>query len=107
MARYVEIYREALLNDNRMCLVGMMSAELDDLPTEVRQEVENFFAMNIDWLTRVLTLAQPDADENALADQALAILAAIEGAQLIARGRQDLAAYDRAIAAYRVAGLIP
>ena len=107
MARYVEIYREALVNDNRMCLVGMMSAELDDLPTEVRQEVEKFFAMNIAWLVRVLTLARPDADEKALADRALAILAAIEGAQLIARGRQDLAAYDRAIAAYRVAGLMP
>ena len=43
------------------------------------------------------------------ADQkhALAIFAAIEGAQLVARGRGDITAYDQAIEAYRAAGLIP
>src|SRR5260221_14652793 len=35
MDRYTEIFRSALANDNRMCLCGIMSAELDDLPAEV------------------------------------------------------------------------
>jgi TetR/AcrR family transcriptional repressor of nem operon len=39
--------------------------------------------------------------------RALAIFFAIGGAQLIARGRGDLAACGRTIEAYRAAGLIP
>lgn len=35
LARYTEIFRSALANDNRMCLCGIMSAELDDLLAEV------------------------------------------------------------------------
>ncbi len=32
---YTKIFRSALANDNRMCLCGIMSAELDDLLAEV------------------------------------------------------------------------
>lgn len=106
-ARYVEVFRAALLNDNRMCLVGMMSAELDELPMEVRKEVDAFAAMNIAWLTRLLNLAKPDAAAQIQRDQALAIFSAIEGAQLVARGCKDIAMFDRAVAAYRAAGLLP
>jgi TetR/AcrR family transcriptional repressor of nem operon len=38
---------------------------------------------------------------------ALAIFAAIEGAQLVARGRGDIAVFDQTIEAYRRAGLMP
>src|SRR3954463_16270470 len=34
--RYTDIFRSALVNDNRMCLCGIMAAEHDDLPAEVR-----------------------------------------------------------------------
>ena len=37
----------------------------------------------------------------------MAIFAAIEGAQLVARGGQDIGIYDRTIRAYRSTGLIP
>jgi TetR/AcrR family transcriptional repressor of nem operon len=37
----------------------------------------------------------------------MAIFAGIEGAQLVARGCQDIAIYDRTIRAYRTTGLIP
>jgi TetR/AcrR family transcriptional repressor of nem operon len=40
-------------------------------------------------------------------NQALAIFAAIEGAQLVATGRGDIAMFGRAVTAYRPAGLIP
>ncbi|GAB4067834.1 TetR/AcrR family transcriptional regulator [Ancylobacter sonchi] len=105
--RYAEIFRSALANDNRMCLCGIMSAELDDLPNEVRTEVEKFAEMNVGWLTKVLSRATPAADGQDLKDQAMAIFAAIEGAQLVARGCQDISIYDRTIRAYRKTGLIP
>jgi len=107
MDRYAEVFRAALANDNRMCLCGIMSAELDDLPPEVRSEVDNFAAMNVAWLARVLKLANPDAAEHVLNERAMAIFAAIEGAQLIARGCRDIAIYDRTVRAYRKTGLIP
>lgn len=105
--RYTGIFRSALANDDRMRLCGIMSAELDDLPIEVRAEVDRFAAMNVDWLARVLARAKPLASEQDLQEQAMAIFAAIEGAQLVARGCRDIGVHDRTIRAYRSTGLIP
>ncbi|MGR9298449.1 TetR/AcrR family transcriptional regulator (plasmid) [Rhizobium leguminosarum] len=107
MDRYTEIFRSALANDNRMCLCGIMSAELDDLPTEVRTEVDKFAAMNVGWLSKVLSRAKPSASDQDLQEHAMAIFAAIEGAQLVARGCQDIGIYDRTIRAYRATDLFP
>uniref|UniRef100_B0SW13 Transcriptional regulator, TetR family n=1 Tax=Caulobacter sp. (strain K31) TaxID=366602 RepID=B0SW13_CAUSK len=96
--RYIAVFRGALLNDNRMCLYGIMAAEYGDLPPEVRAAVDGFSAANVRWLMQVL-----GADEA----RALAVFAAIEGAQLVARGRGDIAVFDQMIAAYRAAGLTP
>jgi TetR/AcrR family transcriptional repressor of nem operon len=107
---YAAIFRAALVNDNRMCLVGLMSAEYDDLPDEVRAETNRFIDVNVSWLVDVLSLRKSKATKatkDALRHQALAIYAAIEGAQLVARGRGDIAVYDEAIIAYRAAGLLP
>lgn len=105
--RYVEIFRAALANGNRMCLSGVMSAELDDLPEEVRREIDRFPRMNIGWIARVLATIKPSSSEEERNERAMAIYAAVAGAQLIARGRNDISVYDRAIEAYRVSGLIP
>lgn len=107
MDRYIEIFRSALANDNRMCLCGIMSAERDDLPPKVRTEVGNFADMNVAWIMQVLALAKPRASKQALKEHALAIFAAIEGAQLVARGCQDIAIYDKTVRTYRRTGLIP
>jgi TetR/AcrR family transcriptional repressor of nem operon len=102
MRRYTDVFRAALVNDNRMCLVGIMAAEKTDLPAEVLVQVEAFVAVNVAWLTQVLGLTGPQAGP-----KALAVLSAINGAQLMARGGGDVAIYDRTIAAYRAAGLFP
>ncbi|CAG2147087.1 TetR/AcrR family transcriptional regulator [Cupriavidus plantarum] len=109
--RYIAVFRAALENGNRMCLCGIMSAELEDLPEPVRVEVNRFTDVNIAWLTRLLALGgDAGADkvpEDARRRRALAIFTAIEGAQLVARGHRDVAMFDRVIAAYREAGLCP
>lgn len=104
---YIAIFRAALSNENRMCLVGLMSAEYDDLPAEVRTQVDRFTDVNIEWLSEVLSFRKSKAAEHEIQHHALATFAAIEGAQLVARGRGDIATYDRAIDAYRASGLIP
>ena len=107
MDKYTAIFRSALANDNRMCLCGIMSAELDDLPAEVRSEVDKFAEMNVRWITQVLARAKPATSEEQLQEHAMAIFAAIEGAQLVARGCQDIGIYDRTIRSYRATGLFP
>jgi len=105
MAAYTAVFRRALENDNRMCLCGILAAEYDDLPAQVRGEVDRFIAVNTRWLVEVLAERQPRLKAKALEAQALAVLAAIEGAQLMARGREDLKAFDQVIAACTAAGL--
>lgn len=104
---YAEIFRRALHDDNRMCLCGIMAAEYDDLPLQVRNEVQSFSDVNVRWLAAVLAVARPQLDEPQRQRQAQAIYAAIEGAQLIARGRGDIGVFDQTIEAYRSAGLLP
>jgi TetR/AcrR family transcriptional repressor of nem operon len=105
--RYTDVFRTTLLNDNRMCLGGIMAAEYDEIPAEVRAEVVKFGEMNVRWLAQVLRLLRKRAATASIEDQALAIFTAIAGAQLVARSRRDVGAYDAAVSAYRSAGLLP
>jgi TetR/AcrR family transcriptional repressor of nem operon len=104
---YTDVFRDTLLQDNRMCMCGIMAAERDGLPPEVRREVDKFTDANVDWLVRALPSDRDGTVSDATKRQALAIFSAIEGAQLVSRGRGDIAAYDDALVAYRTAGLIP
>jgi TetR/AcrR family transcriptional repressor of nem operon len=101
LQRYPEIFRKALETGNRMCLCSFMAAEIDDLPEPVKREVQNFADINVAWLAQHLAAAGlADTDPHA-------IFAAIAGAQLMARSRADITLYDRLIASYRAAGLLP
>jgi TetR/AcrR family transcriptional repressor of nem operon len=104
---YTALFRLALENENRMCMCGFMAAEHNDLPDAVRIEVEGFGNANIKWLAEMLAALDPNADPAAVHRQATAIFAAVGGAQLAARSRNDIATYDDIIAAYRATGLIP
>ena len=106
LARYTEVFRDTLRNDNRMCLAGILAAEHKELPSAVQAEVVQFGVMNEDWIGRVLALAG-DADPEDIKDRARAIFAAIEGAQLVARSRDEVSVYEAIVATYRRSGLIP
>jgi TetR/AcrR family transcriptional regulator, transcriptional repressor for nem operon len=106
--KYTDVFRCTLLNGNRMCLGGFMAAEHDELPEEVRAEVVKFSEMNARWLAQVLSLRKrPTTDAKAVHRHALAIFAAIMGAQLVARSHGDVNVYDEIVDAYRKAGLLP
>jgi TetR/AcrR family transcriptional repressor of nem operon len=102
---YAGAFRAALANDNRMCLCGIMTAEYDDLPAQARTEVDRFARINTEWLAALLAARRPGEPKKALQRRAVAIFAAVEGAQLIARGRKDIAAFDQIIETYRAVGL--
>jgi TetR/AcrR family transcriptional regulator, transcriptional repressor for nem operon len=106
LRRYTDVYRMALERDNRMCLCGIMGAEYDELPDAVKAEVSTFADVNMAWLNKVLTKLGVTKDQ-ARNDRAAAIYAAVIGAQLIARSRNDISLFDQVINTYSTAGLIP
>lgn len=99
--RYVRLYADVLRN-NRMCLCGMMAAEISALPRALRDAVHRFFDQNETWLARVLERARR---AGALAfigtarAQARLIISALEGAMLVARSYGDVARFESASAA--------
>lgn len=104
--QYPDIFRKSLESDNRLCLGSFLGAEFDDLPEEVKKEVQSFADVNVAWLSKVLSTSSLVSDgENE--SRARAIYAAVAGAQLMARSRSDIALYDALIESYRVAGLLP
>jgi TetR/AcrR family transcriptional repressor of nem operon len=106
LSRYPDVFREALVAGNRMCMCSFMAAEYDELPDLVRAEVQTFADVNVAWLATTLETAAivaPGGGES----RGRAIYAAIAGAQLVARGRSDVQLYDSLIAGYRDAGLLP
>jgi TetR/AcrR family transcriptional repressor of nem operon len=105
--RYTDAFRAALENQNRMCLCGIMNAEHEALPLEVRVEVDRFTDVNVAWWAALLARVDPAASAAALQKKAVAVFGAIAGAQLVARGHGDITLYDRSIAVYRDAGLLP
>lgn len=106
LRKYPGTFREALENDNRMCLASFMTAENDDLPEIVKKEVQLFTDVNVAWLGKTLVAAEIVSAKDAK-KRARAIFAAVSGAQLMARGRSDIKLYDALIDAYRAAGLLP
>lgn len=103
LRRYPETFRRSLENDNRMCLCSFMSAEYDDLPPAVQKEVQAFADVNVAWLAQVMQTAGMTPDQ--AQRRAPAVFAAVSGAQLMARGRADIALFDALIDSYRAAGL--
>lgn len=106
LRRYPGTFRAALENDNRMCMCSYLSAEYDDLPAPVRDEVQTFHDVNVEWLSTTLGQAYP-TDRDDSRSRAEAIFAAIAGAQLVARSRSDISLYDQLVDGYRSAGLLP
>ena len=90
--RYVQAYRHALVEDGQMCLCGLFGAEIADLPGPVAQQTRVFFARNLEWLGQVFARAG-DAPDKAHR-RAARLLAALQGAMILARSLDDPALFD-------------
>lgn len=98
---YLGAMRMTLAPAGRMCLGGMLAAEIDALPAEVQIEVQRFIEANLACLRTILGRAgAPPA-------RAPAVFAALEGAMLTARGLRDPAAFDAIVEVLTAAGLLP
>ncbi len=104
---YVGLWTGVLRDRDRMCLCGMMAADIATLPKSVRAEIRRFFDENEAWLVRVLrgglkarTLrlaASPEVEARLLT-------MGLEGAMLVARSYGGVRRFEE-IASRLLAGM--
>lgn len=98
LERYAALY-EAVLSQQRMCLCGVLAAEQETLPAEMRREVLRFFDANERWLERVLAAGRRQGSlryEGPPGEQARLVMGTLEGAMLVARSYHDPARFSAA-----------
>ncbi len=83
---WTKAFRSTLNSPDRMCPCIVLGASAGDLPAEVGIEVQRFFKMCLDKLTK----------QGMPSKEAAELLATITGAMVIANAIGDKAAYDRA-----------
>jgi TetR/AcrR family transcriptional repressor of nem operon len=87
-------YRQAFRAADAICLCGMLAAESRGLPDRVGAAVRSFFAANIAWVAACLPEDPADSRET----EATSIVAALQGAMILAATFHDPAMLERTIA---------
>ena len=88
---YAELYAD-VLRGQRMCMCGILAAEYQTLPEQMRHAVIRFFDENRKWLAATLAEGQRDhtlSIAGPLDDVADSIISTLEGAMLVARPYGD------------------
>jgi TetR/AcrR family transcriptional repressor of nem operon len=106
LRRYAELYG-AVMRRKRMCLCGMMAADVATLPRPIKESLAEFFAENESWLERVLDEGRSAGElafEGSPRSLAAFIVASLEGAMLVARGSSRAEEFD--VAAERLLEMV-
>lgn len=90
VARVGALFRDALVQDDRMCLCGLFGAERDVLPSPVAHATAEFFRFLIDYLKG----SHPDGPGG---PHPASVLASMEGALILARTLRDPTIFDQAV----------
>ncbi len=107
MNSYVALFRSFFSDCNQMCLGGMFSAEVTALPEAVNVSLRLFMDAHTSWIERVLAKKHDRMSADELNARAKAVFAALEGAQLVTRGRGgDPAYFDEIVKSYQAIGLL-
>lgn len=93
---YVDSFRTALTHDKKMCLCGLLGAEIDGLPDKVKYETKRFFENNISWLEQACAAQKPHEKPNAK-NRAIQIIALLEGAMLISKSLNNNDVFEKAV----------
>ena len=98
MRQFVNLYRDGL-QDNQICLCGMLSADFVVLNSSIQAELKTFFDVTQSWLIRLLkrgSEAKVWKDNQSVELEAKTIMAMLQGAQLLARvAENSLEAFDQ------------
>lgn len=106
---YAQLYLDALRDDDRMCLCGMLASDITTLPEEVRREVVSFFADNETWLKKTFDdgrKMRAVSFSGSAKSEAQLFLTGLQGAMLVARTYGDEARFRTVVRSLlaRIAG---
>jgi TetR/AcrR family transcriptional repressor of nem operon len=104
---YVAIWTRVLRDRDRMCLCGMMAADIATLPKSVRVEIKRFFDENETWLVQVIRAGQKSGTLKLAGTpevEARLLTMGLEGAMLVARSYGEVRRFEE-IAARLLWGL--
>ncbi|HEX4762893.1 MAG TPA: TetR/AcrR family transcriptional regulator [Usitatibacter sp.] len=96
---FARLYRKGL-GAEQGCLCGVLASEIAVLPPRVQAGVRQFFQLNLQWLERTLEEGRSKRQLGAAVEprrDARAVLAALEGALLVALSLQQPAVFDHAV----------
>jgi TetR/AcrR family transcriptional repressor of nem operon len=88
LRRYVGLWTRVLRDHDRMCLCGMMAADIASLPKALRVEIKRFFDENEAWLLRVISAGRKSKALRLAGTpqvEARLLTMGLEGAMLVAR----------------------
>ncbi len=85
---YAELYQD-VLNEDKLCLCGMLASDMETLPDEVKKVVRGFLLDNADWLTEVLLSNYPKFSKERLLYIAWQIINVLQGGIMMARILHD------------------
>ncbi|MBA3535703.1 MAG: TetR/AcrR family transcriptional regulator [Tatlockia sp.] len=85
---YAELYKD-VLDEDKLCLCGMLASDMETLPEEVRKGVRDFLYDNADWLVEVLASANPQLPKQRLDNIAWQMINLLQGGIMMARTLQD------------------
>ncbi len=106
LVAYADLYLD-VLQRQQMCLCGMLAAEFQTLPEPMRAIVLGFFNDQETWLSRVLEQGRREGTlhfTGSTGEAARLVVAALEGAMLVARPYGDVSRFHDAATAL-IAGL--
>ncbi len=96
---YAQLYA-SVLRRQRMCLCGMLAADIETLPRRMRSGVVEFFSVNEIWLAEVLENGRQSGAlrfEGPAAATAGFVVSSLEGAMLVARSYGKMSRFESVV----------
>lgn len=99
LEQYVDLYR-TVLRRGRMCMCGMLAADVATLPKAMRAGITGFFEENEAWLLRVLEAGRDRGEirlEGPSGSMATLLVSSLEGAMFVVRANGKLDQFDEVV----------
>ncbi|MEW9699537.1 TetR/AcrR family transcriptional regulator [Paenibacillus sp. SI8] len=97
LRKFAGLYKAGPKQDFRLCLGVMYSTDYITLPEKVQENLTQYFSTNLTWLGQVMNHGREAGTltfKGTAEAQAHKFLAALQGAQLLARSFKDIEKFD-------------
>ncbi len=101
LTRAIGVYRDALGDGSKLCLCAALAGDGEKLNDAMQDKLAALNRMVIDWIAETLARGAADKSLKSVSDtgkEAIAVLARLQGAQLVARAAGDVSLFDDATA---------